>query len=67
MSRAKGSVWLTALLQFKAQRVLESLYQGFSLKNLQGIRINEDPDGVRLVVGLTATVQIEPRSRRLAN
>jgi hypothetical protein len=33
----------------------------------QGIWINEAPDGVRLVVGLTATVQIEPRSRRLAN
>jgi hypothetical protein len=38
----------------------DSVYQ-------QGIRINEVPDGVGLVVGLTATVEIEPRSRRLAN
>jgi multidrug resistance efflux pump len=31
------------------------------------IRIDEVPDGIRLVAGLTATVQIEPRARRLAN
>jgi multidrug resistance efflux pump len=31
------------------------------------IRIDEVPDGVRLVAGLTATVQVEPRARRLAN
>jgi multidrug resistance efflux pump len=31
------------------------------------IRIDEVPNGVRLVAGLTATVQIEPRGRHLAN
>ena len=31
------------------------------------IRIDEVPHGVRLVAGLTATVQVEPRGRHLAN
>ena len=31
------------------------------------IRIDDVPDGVRLVAGLTATVQVEPRARHLAN
>ena len=31
------------------------------------IRIDEVPEGVRLVAGLTATVQVEPSARHLAN
>jgi multidrug resistance efflux pump len=31
------------------------------------IRINRIPDGVRLVAGITATVQIDPRPRRPGN
>ena len=31
------------------------------------IRINQVPEGVRLVAGMTATVQVDPRAERLAN